>query len=448
MPHKEQPEERAAHKDGDTQAPNRALWHNRGLLVLWGGEMTSRIGESVFQIALLWYLLEVTQSTMATGLVTMVSYLPAFVVGVWSGVVVDRWDYRGAMLAANVARVVLVAALPGLHLMGWLPVAAVALLGFSFSSASAFFGPARDAVIPLLAEKRQLMTANSLVQSAWQFSLVIGPFMAAALLPYMPTVYLFFGVALAFALSGGILLALPAVSNQEPAISQEDSSGTSVSSVSCGAKGAPATADAGRKAFRQDFTDGLKYLRGEKVVFWVWVITLVNNFFLMGPVFVGMPAYVKITLNGTGSDFALVEGTYAGGMIVSTWLISRFGTRMNPLRMLFLALIYDGLTYVPLLWIDSVSGTVVAILVHSLGIPAITISRLTALHRVVPQAMQGRVFSYFHLAVAGMTALSIGVTGILLTFVPPNQLFATIGVLCALTGVAGYFIPALRSARV
>ena len=45
----------------------------RGLLAPWGGEFASRIGESVFQIALLWYLLEGTGSSLATGLVHMIS---------------------------------------------------------------------------------------------------------------------------------------------------------------------------------------------------------------------------------------------------------------------------------------------------------------------------------------------------------------------------------------
>jgi hypothetical protein len=155
---------------------------------------------------------------------------------------------------------------------------------------------------------------------------------------------------------------------------------------------------------------------------------------------------VQRYLGGTGTDFALVEGTYAGGMIVSTWLISRYGTRFNPVYVLFTALIWDGLTYLPLLWVTSVEGTLLTILVHSVGIPAITISRITALHRIVPQHLQGRVFSYIHLAVAGMTALSIGVVGVVLTWLPANWLFAVIGVLCAATGVWGWLLPVFREA--
>ncbi|MBI3991841.1 MAG: MFS transporter [Candidatus Lambdaproteobacteria bacterium] len=410
------------------------MMRNRALLTLWGGEFSARIGESMFQIALLWYLLEVTGSSVATGVVSMISYLPAILVGLWSGVIVDRRPYRQVLLQANAARLLLVLALPLLFAWRGLPVWGVAGLAFLISSAAAFFGPARDALIPRLAARGELLAANSLVQSAWQFSLLIGPFLAAAALPFMPTIDLFFLVAGAFALSLGVLLGLP----RTPAAGAHAQAGPDVTRV--------VAAPEFGGAFWADFSEGLGYLWRERRVFWIWVVTVANNFFLMGPVIVGMPFYVKTHLGGDGSDFAIVEGTYAGGMIVSTWLIARFGARWNPTRMLCWGLIYDGLTYVPLLWVSTVPGTVAVILVHSLGIPTITISRLTALHRLVEGRMQGRVFAYFHLAVMGMTALSIGTVGIVLAWLPVNHLFWIIGLAAAGCGVFGLLHPTLRRA--
>ncbi len=403
---------------------------DRPLLILWGGEFASRVGESFFQIALLWYLLEVTESSLATGLITMISYLPALAVGVWAGVLVDRWEFRRVLLAANLGRALLALAIPLFFVMGYLPVWVVGLLAFLLTSASAFFNPARDALIPLLTEPGRLLAANSLVQSAWQFSLLIGPFLAALVLPFLATVYLFALVALAFLLSLAVLVLLPS-----RARGPEATAARAVSS---------APPEEAPPSFSVAFRVGMEALWRDRRVFWIWLITVFNNFFLMGAVIVGIPFYVRSYLGGTGSDFALVEGTYAGGMILSTWLISRHGGRFDPVRMLLLGMIWDGLTYLPLLWVTSVSGTMLTIFVHSLGIPTITISRLTALHRIVPGEVQGRIFAYFHLAVAGMTALSIGVVGVVLEWLPANWLFAVIGVLAAGCGAFGLLLPTLR----
>ena len=402
---------------------NRALW------VLWGGELASRVGESFFQIALLWYLVETAGSNLAVGMITMVGYLPAIVVGVWAGVFVDRMDYRLAMLGANAMRAACVLAFPFFYLIGYLPPALIALLAFLVTSFSAFFNPARDALIPLLARGDDLLGANSLVQSAWQFSLLIGPFLAAMLLPWIDTIYLFVPVSFSFAFSLMVLITLPAGHRSTAEASP-----------------ARASASPAMETFHREFRQGLDYLTRERRIFWIWVITVVNNFFLMGPVIVGMPIYVKQYLGGSGTDFALIEGIYAGGMIFSTWIISRFGRRWDPVRTLMIGLIYDGLTFIPMLWLTSVSQTAVLILIHSLGIPTITISRLIALQRMVRPEMRGRIFSYFHLAVAGMTAVSIGAVGIVLSWLSIQELFAVIGCLCAATGVFGLLLPQLRNA--
>jgi len=419
------------------------MWRNRALITLWGGEFASRIGISLFQVILLWYLLEITGSPGTTGLVTMLTYLPAVVVGLWAGVIVDRLDFRRVMQGANLVRIALAVAIPLLFMAGFLPVAMIAVAGFALSSATAFFNPSRDAIIPLLARKRELMAANSLVQSAWQFSLVIGPVLFAATQPFMPTVFQFFGVGLAFAVSSLALLGLGLRGRLTP----KDAEQPAADSLHAGpdAKNpAAGISTGGRTSFLAEFRQGLAFLRAERRVWWIWVITMLDNFFLMGPVFVGIPVYVKDYLGGTGSDYGLIESVYAGGMIVSTWLLARYGDRFDPFKVLFLAIIYDGLTYLPLLWVTTVEGTLLTIVIHSLGIPAITISRITALHRIVPRGMQGRVFSYFNLAVDGMTALSIGVVGIVLVWLPSNQLFALIGLLAASTGVLGLLLPVFR----
>ena len=395
--------------------------------LLWAVEILSRTGETFFQITLLWFVLKETGSNLTTGAVTMVSFLPALVVGLWSGVVVDRINVRWVMLTATAVRAMLAGLIPLLYWNDSLSIGLLALVAFLLSSASAFFNPARDASVPRLVPYQQLLSANSLIQSAWPFALLIGPFVLGLLMDYVPVHELFFMASGAFILTGLLLLVL-----RLPANSTSDASPPSTSVWSFGAS----------------WREGWNFLKTHPAVRWVLVLTATNNLFLMGAAMVGIPVYVQQYLGGDGQDYAFVEGTYALGMVLTTVVLSKVGQRFSPVRMLMWGIIYDGLTYMPLFWLNSVYALLLAIFIHSLGIPTIVVSRTTAMHQLVPSALHGRVFAFVNLAVAGMTAISVGGVGIVLEWMAPNELFLWIGVLAAMSGMIGLLLPSLKTSAV
>ena len=72
----------------------RAL-RSRPFFLLWLSQLISQSGDFVFEVALLWLVLEVTGSVFAVGLVVAVTLLPSVVLGPFLGVLVDRWDCDG-----------------------------------------------------------------------------------------------------------------------------------------------------------------------------------------------------------------------------------------------------------------------------------------------------------------------------------------------------------------
>jgi hypothetical protein len=89
----------------------------------------------------------------------------------------------------------------------------------------------------------------------------------------------------------------------------------------------------------------------------------------------------------------------------------------------------------------------VVIFIHALAVPFIIVPRTTLIQEIVASRMQGRVFSMINLAVFGLTALSAALTGIALEWIPIGQLYAIIGVLAALVGLASWTLRDLRRAR-
>ena len=61
----------------------------KNLRVLWLAQTISQAGDSIYQLALLWLVLEMTQSSIITGIIAMSAYLPALIFGLYSGVLSD-----------------------------------------------------------------------------------------------------------------------------------------------------------------------------------------------------------------------------------------------------------------------------------------------------------------------------------------------------------------------
>ena len=49
----------------------------KNIALLWGAQMISSAGDAIYQLALLWIVLDITGSSVLTGLVAMGAHMPA-----------------------------------------------------------------------------------------------------------------------------------------------------------------------------------------------------------------------------------------------------------------------------------------------------------------------------------------------------------------------------------
>ena len=80
----------------------------RNFGLLWSAGLISMIGDWVLFISLPIYTYNLTQSTLATGIMFMVGTLPRILLGSLAGVYVDRWDRQRTMVVADLSRAVLI----------------------------------------------------------------------------------------------------------------------------------------------------------------------------------------------------------------------------------------------------------------------------------------------------------------------------------------------------
>ena len=163
------------------------FWGGRNIVFLWTGQVLSQAGDSVFMIALMWYMLDLTGSKALAGLAATSAYLPTLLFGLMAGVAVDRFNRRRIMIMADAMRAILVILIPLAAGLGWLTGGSGAwFLGcvtFCVACVSTLFAPARDALVPELVDSKKLDMANGMIQTSWQLALFVGPILAALLIP-------------------------------------------------------------------------------------------------------------------------------------------------------------------------------------------------------------------------------------------------------------------------
>lgn len=398
------------------------LFVNGNLALLWFGQTVSMAGDSIYETALLWLMLDLTGSSGLTGLVALSAYLPTLIIGVWAGVVVDRLDRRRLMITADAVRAVLVLVIPVLCVFGTLTPFWLFAITFLVATGAAFFNPARDSFVPMLvADRTQLLRANAVIQSSWMFALFLGPGAAFVLLQGLRirTDHLFYLDAVSFVVSLICIWAIT-VRGSEPEVA------------------------VAHRPLWHDLVEGLRYAAGDRRVRWLLLVTAADNLFIMGPALVGTVVFVREVLRRDITSLMLIEGCYAVGMIAGTLLLPIWESRFNHGRILLIGMVLDGLTFVPLFWVRTLWGTALTIVIHSLAIPLLIVARPSLVQRIVPQRMQGRIFSMIGVTVIGFTAVSTGLTGGVAEVVPMPTVFAVIGVGAALCGVWGWTVAELR----
>jgi len=398
---------------------------NQNISYLWLGQLVSQAGDSITHMAVIWLMLDLTGSASLTGFIAFAATVPALLFGLFAGVLADYYRRRTLMLISDAARFGIILLIPVLYVTDLLSPLTLAVIVFAAASFGTLFNPSRDAIIPELVQETHLLKVNALMQSTGYLAYFVGLFGAGVLLNVMGLINLFYLDAGTFFVSFIMVFLISYSRPKQKAASFES-------------------------RHLSELKKGLQYVMHEdRRLFWIILVTALNNLFIMGPAVVGTPLLIKEVWDGSGQDFAFIESSYGIGMLLATILVYRFGSKYKKGTWLMLALIYDGLTFIPLYWVgrwtlDPFWLTITIIFIHSLGIPFIQVTRTTLIHSIVPGNMQGRVFSMINLAVIGVMSISVALTGIIAEWISPGSIFLMIGVGAALTGLLGLSMKSIR----
>lgn len=145
---------------------------NRNFRLLWFGQIISLLGDWFNLIASAALVAQLTQSGLAVGSLFVVRTLAPFLLSPVAGVVADRYDRKWILILSDLSRSAVVFCFLLVRDPGqvWLLYVLTALqLGLS-----AFYFPARNAILPDVVTTAELGAANALSSATWSVMLAVG----------------------------------------------------------------------------------------------------------------------------------------------------------------------------------------------------------------------------------------------------------------------------------
>jgi len=380
----------------------------------------SLVGNVLTSIAVPWFVLQTTGSATQTGVTAFFTALPTVMSSFFGGALVDRLGFRRMSIVADLTSGVAVAAIPVLyHAVGltfWQLLALVFLRGLCTAPGDT----ARGAMAPDVAALAglRLERATGAFEAIDRGAVLVGAPLAGVLIGLLSPSTVLWGDAASFLVSAALVATLV------PALA------------------APPAEQTPRRYVAQ-VAEGLRYIRGDRLVRAIVATVLVTNLLDAALGSVVIPVYVKRTF-GSALALGLISAAFGAGAVVGTALFLAWGHRLPKRATLAVAFTLVGLRA----WVLAPSLPLRLILVAmvALGVAVAPVNPLllTATYRRIPPELRARVLGALTAGVFAGIPLGGLLGGYLIAVIGVRPTLLLIGACYILTTLSLLVNPAIR----
>ncbi|MCX5698780.1 MAG: MFS transporter [Candidatus Omnitrophica bacterium] len=362
----------------------REVLKNRNFFLLWSGQIISQLGDRLGQMALIAFVyLRAPGSTLQIAKILSFTIIPVFLIGPLAGVYVDRWDRRRTMYACDFLRSLLVFTIP-LFLFYTKSLGPVYLIIFIAFSIGRFFVPAKLSIIPLLVDKKDLLIANSLINTSGMIAAILGFGISGVLVEKLGAKSGFYLDSLSFLISGTLIFL---ISRRFVAAMNFNAEFRQISKE---------IVEVIRKSVFAEIKEGILYfIRKKDIRFTAGIIFALWS--ALGAVYVVVIVFVQKTLHSATKDLGLLVMFLGIGLFLGSIIYGKFGQRVSHYKVIFVCLVASGIMLVIFaLGIYYYPNFIIAaFLALCLGliIAPIMIASNTIIHHVSDNEMLGKIFS-------------------------------------------------------
>lgn len=351
----------------------RAL-RSRDFFWFWSSYFVSNVGSWMQSVAQGWLLFELTSSPFTLGLFSLLRTVLLLCFFLLGGLIADRWDRRLVMIWIQIVSLATALGLALLTSLESIQVWHIFILGSLTSTAWAFEQPLRQALIPQLVGKEDLVNALALNAVTWHGAGLLGPSLLGFLVGRIGISGCFYINVISYL---AIIAALAWIRIPAHAGRQE------------------------RMGMMESLVDGLAYIRGQGLILTLLIGS--SLFSIFGRSYITLlPVIAKDVLRVGASGLGFIAAAPGLGTIIGSLSLAVFG-RVKVVKgiLVFVLLGCAGALFLFAVSERFTTAFVMLVLVGGLSTVFDTLLH-TLIQLTVADAYRGRVFGVYGLTAAGL----------------------------------------------
>lgn len=284
------------------------------------GKTASLVGTQMQSFALSLYVLKTTGSATAFASVLAVTIIPQLILGPIAGVFVDWFDRKKIIVYLDLLQGIIVALYALIYYFnGEISLRFVYALVISLTLCSVLFQPAASTIIPTIINKEELLEANSINTFTMKIGNLVAPALAGILFGFYGLLVIFIFNSVSFIISSicEMIINIPKLNKKPEKITF--------------------------KAFLNDFSEGISFIKNKKTIFQIILIGLVLNF-VGDPVFsIGITFISKKVLQVSDFQYGTIESIFVSSMLISPLIANKIGSSYKLSKIIFLDILFTAI---------------------------------------------------------------------------------------------------------
>ncbi|HUQ64226.1 MAG TPA: MFS transporter [Acidimicrobiales bacterium] len=360
------------------------LRESRDYRLLFAGQAVSNIGRQVTVVAVPFQVFELTHSSLAVGMVGLASLGPILVLSLVGGAIADAVDRRKLLLVIQVL-MGLTSAVLALNAIQDAPALwPLYILGPLAAGLAGIDLPTRNAMVPTLVSREKYPAAAALNQIIWQLGLVAGPALAGVVIGQVSLATAYWIDVATF----GVAILTVAGMRPHPPM-EEDPEVAALRTPGGWGRSSP-------RALATSIADGLRYLRGRRLLVSTFVIDIIAMVFGMPRAL--FPALGTEVFGGGAATVGLLYAAPGAGALIGAIFTGWVGTVRRQGLAVIVSVLGWGAAIAAFGLVVWLPGALVLLAIAGAADVISAVFRNTILQLSLPDNLRGRL-SAVHIAV-------------------------------------------------